>query len=169
MSSILEQTVVSSVLAELASDPPLARWVQDGLALHSGERQTTKCQFCGNEFSNETRHKYEAHFNLAILLRRLKFYKESLDELEKATILITDSEGASNRQRYVFDVMNDVTRTILTDDDKKYLLDRVGDEVVKDGPITYVHGKVVSSKDLDRAIVKNFKTCGSKKIFLDND
>ena len=113
--------------------------------------------------------KYEAHFNLAILLRRLKFYKESLDELEKATILITDSEGASNRQRYVFDVMNDVTRTILTDDDKKYLLDRVGDEVVKDGPITYVHGKVVSSKDLDRAIVKNFKTCGSKKIFLDND
>ena len=63
VSGILEQTVVSSVLDELASDPPLARWVQDGLALHSGERHTTKCRFCGNEFSNETRHKYEAHFN----------------------------------------------------------------------------------------------------------
>ena len=63
VSGILEQTVVSSVLDELASDPLLARWVQDGLALHSGERQTTKCRFCGNEFSNETRHKYEAHFN----------------------------------------------------------------------------------------------------------
>lgn len=63
VSGILEQTVVSSVLDALASDPPLARWVQDGLALHSGERQTTKCRFCGNEFSNETRHKYEAHFN----------------------------------------------------------------------------------------------------------
>ena len=63
VSGILEQTVVSSVLDELASDPPLARWVQDGLALHSGKRHTTKCRFCGNEFSNETRHKYEAHFN----------------------------------------------------------------------------------------------------------
>lgn len=63
VSGILGQTVVSSVLDELASDPPLARWVQDGLALHSGERQTTKCRFCGNEFSNEIRHKYEAHFN----------------------------------------------------------------------------------------------------------
>lgn len=63
VSDILDQTVVSTVLDELASDPPLARWVQDGLAFHSGERQTTKCRFCGNEFSNERRHKYEAHFN----------------------------------------------------------------------------------------------------------
>jgi len=63
VSGILDQTVVSSVLDELASDPPLARWVQDGLALHSGEHQTTTCRFCGNKFSNETRHKYEAHFN----------------------------------------------------------------------------------------------------------
>src|SRR5699024_224208 len=71
---------------------------------------------------------YEAHYNLAILLRHMKYYKESLDELEKATALITDSQGNSNRQRYVFDVMNDVTRTILSDSEKDYMVDKVADE-----------------------------------------
>ena len=66
---------------------------------------------------------YDAHFNLAILLRRMKYYREALDELEKATYLITDSEGASARQRYVFDVMNEVTRTILSENEKKYMIE----------------------------------------------
>lgn len=62
-SDILDQTVVSTVLNELVSNPPLAKWVQDGLALHSGEHHTTKCRFCGNEFPEEKRRAYEAHFN----------------------------------------------------------------------------------------------------------
>lgn len=60
---ILSQTVVSTVIAKLANDPPLARWVQEGLALHDGNRHTSTCQFCGNVFSDETRHQYESHFN----------------------------------------------------------------------------------------------------------
>ena len=63
VSDVLDQTVVSSVLDELASDSLLAQWIQEGLKLHSGERQTTKCRFCGNEFSEKKRHEYEAHFN----------------------------------------------------------------------------------------------------------
>ena len=63
VSNILKQTVVSSVLDELAADSRLARWVQEGLALHSGEHKTSTCHFCGNEFSDEKRQKYEAHFN----------------------------------------------------------------------------------------------------------
>ena len=116
---------------------------------------------------------YEAHFNLAILLRKMKYYQASLDELEKATILITDREGSSARQRYVFDVMNDVTRTILSDNEQKYMVDRIadGDEKVNvlNNSVTYVGGKIVSTGELDKAIMKNFKTCGSKKIFLDDD
>lgn len=116
---------------------------------------------------------YEAHFNLAILLRHMKYYKESLDELEKATSLITDSEGASARQRYVFDVMNEVTRIILSENEKKYMVDRIadpGDKVeVKTNAVTYVNGKLVMTDDLDKAVIKNFRTCGSKKIFLDDD
>lgn len=112
---------------------------------------------------------YEAHYNLAILLRHMKYYKESLEEIEKATVLITDSEGSSTRQRYVFDVMNDVTRTILSDNEKKYILDKVDDENNKVSSITYVNGKVVSSEALDKAILKNFRTCGSRQIFLDEE
>lgn len=116
---------------------------------------------------------YEAHFNLAILLRHMKYYKESLDELEKATSLITDSEGASARQRYVFDVMNEVTRIILSENEKKYMVENIadpGDKVeVKTNAVTYVNGKLVMTDDLDKAVIKNFRTCGSKKIFLDED
>lgn len=60
---MLSQTVVSAVIDKLANDPPLARWVQEGLALHSGTRHTSTCQFCGNIFSAETRHQFESHFN----------------------------------------------------------------------------------------------------------
>ena len=112
---------------------------------------------------------YEAHYNLAILLRHMKYYKESLDELEKATALITETDGATNRQRYIFDVMNDVTRTILSDTEKKYLLDRINkdDDVGKSG-ITYLHGKIVASDELDKAILKNFQTCGSIELFKED-
>lgn len=110
---------------------------------------------------------YEAHYNLAILLMHMKYYKESLDELEKATALITESDGITNRQRYIFDVMNDVTKIILMDTEKKYLLDRVSDE--KDtGQVTYIHGKLVATDELDKAILKNFQTCGSKELFMED-
>ena len=111
---------------------------------------------------------YEAQYNLAILLRHMKYYKEALDELEKATALITDSQGNSNRQRYVFDVLNDVTRTILYNKEDK-MVDKLGNTVVNYGSLTYVNGKLVSAEELDKAIEKNFRTCGSKKIFLDED
>ena len=112
---------------------------------------------------------YEAHYNLAILLRHLKYYRESLDELEKATMLITDSQGNSARQRYVFDVMNDVTRTILYDEENDPLIDKIVDEKLPHSTMTYVNGKLVSSEALDRAILKNFRTCGAREIFLDED
>ena len=110
---------------------------------------------------------YEAHYNLAILLRHLKYYKESLDELEKATSLITNSDGATNRQMYVFDVMNDVTRTILAGTDSKTLVEELNEITPKDesGSVTYVHGKLVATEELDNAIIKNFSTCASAKIF----
>lgn len=108
--------------------------------------------------------KYEAHYNLAILLRRLKHYKEALDELEKASTLIsTSSEGISSRQRYVFDVMNDVTRTLLANSDSN-LVEKLTNEPSQSTKITYVNGRMVMSDDLDKAILKNFKVCGAKKI-----
>ena len=110
---------------------------------------------------------YEAHYNLAILLRHLRYYKESLAEMQKATSLITTGDGMSNRQRYIFDVMNDVTRTILANTDGKRYIEELDRENEEKMPVTYVNGKIVATAALDKAIMKNFKTCGSKKIFLE--
>ncbi|MDR1326777.1 MAG: tetratricopeptide repeat protein [Heliobacteriaceae bacterium] len=116
---------------------------------------------------------YDAHYNLAILLRHLakadkesarKYYKAALDEMQKATGLISSSDGFSNRQRYVFDVMNEMTRMLYTDKNSQYFVERLDDEPQNHG-VTYVNGKLVATDDLDRAILKNLKTCGSKKIF----
>ena len=112
---------------------------------------------------------YEAHYNLAVLLRHLKYYKESLDELEKATTLITNGGGSNvaTRQRYVFDVMNDVTRTILANSDSD-LIEKISDEPAETSNVTYVNGKMVLTDELDNAILKNFKVCGAKKIFQED-
>ena len=110
---------------------------------------------------------YEAHYNLAILLRHLRYYKESLAEMQKATSLITTGDGISNRQRYIFDVMNDVTRTILANTDGKRYIEELDRENEESLPVTYVNGKIVATDALDKAILKNFRTCGSKKIFLE--
>ena len=112
--------------------------------------------------------KYEAHYNLAVLLRHLKYYKESLEELEKASTLIsTSSEGISAQQRYIFDVMNDVTRTILINSDND-LVEKISDEPSGRTKITYVGGRIVMSDDLDKAILKNFKVCGAKSIIQED-
>lgn len=114
---------------------------------------------------------YEAHYNLAILLRHLKYYKESLDELKKASTLISNSKtGITSRQRYVFDVMNDVTRTILANSESD-LVEKMSDDdddSTEHNQITYVNGRMVFTDELDKAIMKNFKVCGAKKI-IQND
>lgn len=113
---------------------------------------------------------YEAHYNLAILLRHLKYYKESLDELKKASTLISNSKtGITSRQRYVFDIMNDVTRTILANSESD-LVEKISDDddSTEHNQITYVNGRMVFTDELDKAIMKNFKVCGAKKI-IQND
>ena len=112
---------------------------------------------------------YEAHYNLAILLRHLKYYKESMDELEKASSLVANSEGGnvSTRQRYVFDVMNDVTKTLLVNSNSDFV-EKISDEPSAASNITYVNGKIVFTDELDKAVLKNLKICGAKEIFQED-
>ena len=112
--------------------------------------------------------KYEAHYNLAVLLRHLNYYKESLEELEKASTLIsTSSDGISAQQRYIFDVMNDVTRTILANSEND-LVENFSKEHSESSKVTYINGRLVMSDEMDKAIIKNFKVCGAKKIIQDD-
>ncbi len=60
---LLQRTIVSKVIDDLARDAEVGAWVQQGLSLHKGERETDTCRFCGNEFTVKRRAELESHFN----------------------------------------------------------------------------------------------------------
>src|SRR5450759_1450712 len=62
-STLLERSVVSKVIAALASDPDVGNWVQQGLVLHTGDQSTDECRFCAQKLSRERIAALEAHFN----------------------------------------------------------------------------------------------------------
>ena len=134
---------------------------------------------------------YEAHFNLAVLLRRLRYYKESYDEIEKAATLVTALGQNSAAEQYVAIVMNDITKNLYGNEEYKSYLksitanekektkehmlkdaknmketkkDKKNDTITSDG-VNLVNGKVVVTKELDSSILKNFGKCPSMYIF----
>lgn len=108
---------------------------------------------------------YEAHYNLAILLRHLRMYKEAYGELEKANVLVTNGgQSGSNAKSYVFDVLNDVSKTLVVNNQYNYLVEKVDDEP-SSSDVTYVNGRLVATDALDRAMLKNFQTCETKDFF----
>lgn len=114
---------------------------------------------------------YEAHYNLAVLLIHLKYYKEAAKEIHKANTIITANGGTANQTRYIFDVMNDVTRKILKDEDGiKALSEQIAEDENKlNAGLSFENGKVTSSEELDSAMVENFKTCSARSIFRDEE
>lgn len=111
---------------------------------------------------------YEAHYNLAVLLRHLKKYKESYNELEKATILVSNDgyNTSSNVNTYVFDVLNEVAKALVEHNQYSYLVEKIDNEPTSSS-VTYVKGKIIATDALDRAMLNNFKTCETEKFFED--
>ncbi|GBF23059.1 TPR repeat-containing protein [Candidatus Gastranaerophilus sp. (ex Termes propinquus)] len=108
---------------------------------------------------------YEAHYNLAILLKDMKNYKASIDEFRKAG-LILDVGGNGANARYIYDILNEATRSLVQDGEYQYLVEHLGDDSqIKGGQITYIGGKVVITQELDRAMVSNFRKCKSEAYF----
>lgn len=102
--------------------------------------------------------KFEAHYNLAVLLRGMKRYRDSISELEKAALLVTETPDASGLQTaYIFNLLNEVTRRFITSED--YGTEKLTDEPTSAISYTYVHGKIVADDEFDKAMIKNFKTC----------
>lgn len=60
---LVERSVVSAMIDALAADAEVGKWVQTGLTLHSGERESSSCHFCGGEFSTARRLELEGHFS----------------------------------------------------------------------------------------------------------
>ena len=127
---------------------------------------------------------YEAHYNLAILLRRMKRFKASLEELEKASLLISTSNTTVNAE-YIFGILADVSHSYIDFKydpmyKKLYESDTDNQEVTptkwnkkkkhknKDGDVqSFVddRGKIKSTDDLDKYIMKNMSRCAGYSYF----
>ena len=115
--------------------------------------------------------KYEAHYNLAILLKGMKKYGASIEEFKKAG-LILDISGDGNKTRYIYDVLNEVNQKYSVSQEYINLVERLDEAKEKETSapqkgITYVKGKMLVTDEFDGAMVKNFKTCANKQYFED--
>lgn len=112
--------------------------------------------------------KFEAHYNLAVLLRGMSKYRESISELEKAALLITESPDSSEVETaYIFNLLNEVSRKFINSDE--YGVAKLTDKPTGSLSYTYVNGRIVADDDFDKAMAKNFKTCAGFDIFNKKD
>ena len=108
--------------------------------------------------------KFEAHYNLAVLLRSLNKYRESINELEKAAWLITESsENSELQSAYIFNLLNEVLRKFMNSDE--YGVEKLTDKPTGSISYTYVNGRIIADDDFDKAMEKNFKTCAGFDLF----
>lgn len=102
---------------------------------------------------------YEAHYNFAILLGQEENYFESMEELEKAGIIL-DSKGDSYRTYFVYGILNDISqKAILKQGLGAFLKNSETHLDYKPDEIQYVDGKVHISDKLDTRIINNMKSC----------
>ena len=107
---------------------------------------------------------FEGHYNLAVLLRTMNRDRESISELEKAAILISENPRASEVQTaYIFNLLNEVTRRFITSD--AYYTQKLSDEPLGAISYTYVNGRIVADEEFDKAMMKNFRTCAGFEHF----
>ncbi len=112
--------------------------------------------------------KFEGHYNLAVLLRRINRNRESIAELEKAALLISESPQSSSVQTaYIFNLLNEVTRRFITSDE--YYTQKITDEPTGSISYTYVNGKIVADDEFDKAMLKNFRTCAGFDYFNEEE
>ena len=111
---------------------------------------------------------FEGHYNLAVLLRRIDRNQESIAELEKAAMLISENPNSSSLQTaYIFNLLNEVTRRFITSD--SYYTQKLSDAPLGSISYTYVNGRIVADDEFDKAMYKNFKTCAGKGYFKEVD
>lgn len=108
---------------------------------------------------------FEAHYNFAILLKSMKQYFYSKQELEKAG-LVLDSKGDTYISRYIYDIFREVNYKLMIQQKRNPLVDKMmKEEIPLEGELTYVGGKVVVSDKLDETIINNLKTCNICKDY----
>jgi len=163
-----------------------------GLAYHlSGNYEGAGVAYCNA--INIAPMNYEAHYNLAILLRKLGHYDAALDEIDKASTLVTALDENSAIQQYAAIMMNDIMRSVYSNEHRKYLEEVLDEEKAKTKQhmaknrknidpketkkdkeeesitstgINFVNGKIVATEELDQVILENFGKCPSRDYFV---
>lgn len=126
---------------------------------------------------------YDAHYNLAVLLRRLKRYKDSVEELERASILLSLKSDGDGRSAYVFGILSEASHLyskyganelgtnmdIYDTDNQEVNVKKKKNKKQKDEndliKFNSSSGKVVPADDLDKTMVKNFQICAGMDYF----
>lgn len=132
---------------------------------------------------------FDAHYNLAILLRKLGKLPEAQEELEKS-LLIVNTQQDPFIAKYIFDIYSDSVQKSTAQNEFKTTRRAIAPESqIKEGErtphivseeieneddplginhITYVDGKVVAdTEEADKHMKKTFSKCTAKKIFED--
>lgn len=111
---------------------------------------------------------FEGHYNLAVLLRRVNKNRESIAELEKAAMLISENPRSSEVQTvYIFNLLNEVTRRFITSTEYQ-------DKTITDSPVgsinyMYSNSKIIADDEFDKAMYKNFQTCAGYNYFKESE
>lgn len=165
-----------------------------GIAYHlAGRYDDAGISYC--KAIKEQPMSYEAHYNLAVLLRKLRHYNEAYDEIDKAATLVSALNENTAQQQYVAIVMNDIMRTMYGNEEYKRQLKTILDEeksktaqhmnkkslkeketkkdkekgTISSEGVNLVNGKVVVTKELDKAILDSFGKCPSYDIFVHDE
>jgi wobble nucleotide-excising tRNase len=104
----LAKTVVSSVIADLTENAPVAAWIGAGLPLHTHGGDAVVCKFCEQPLAPTRLRRLEAHFNdefrrftahLSALAQRVDGASRQIDSLvvPPATSLYPDLQGDYER------------------------------------------------------------------------
>lgn len=132
---------------------------------------------------------FDAHYNLAILLKKIGKLRESQEELEKSMLLVNSPQNPYIA-KYIFDVYSSVVeKSTVENENQKSKRGTSPESLVADGKktphivaeevqneddplgvnhITYVNGKVVTdSEEADKFLKKSFSKCTAKKVFED--
>lgn len=135
---------------------------------------------------------YEAHYNLAILLRRMKFFKASLEELEKAALLVSTANSTVNAE-YIFGILSEVSHSYTEFGlDPRYMEQTENDDQDTEGitlkkkkkkkgkknskkdskeeeSMVYINdnGKIAPSANIDNVMLKNMSQCAGYSYFKD--
>ncbi len=109
---------------------------------------------------------YEAHFNLAIILKDMKDYRGAAEEFKKAA-LILNSKNEPDKTRYIFDILDEVNQKIAIFNDKEYF-EKIKEQE-ENTPNEYKAGKLIideNNKTKQKELIEYFKICEGRKVFM---